>query len=442
MSARDTQKKQDSAARRPSGPFHLDTKHRTCFPASVLFDQAIADLAAKEVQTGYSTTYVWMANQLGHFTLGWLPLYLVYALYSLARELPCGTRLPVFCLFFMTLIIAALFKSRISGRSGHVSKGMAPAATFGMIVKIVIAGILTCLFFYLLLYLDSLWRFGPLAAVGLLAATIIARKEIADVRRDLATARKASSANHFPIDAPDLWLDAGTAVLFMWMGVAFGATVLREIVRQHMSWLPLIVFATSAAGTLPIARYWLSRKKCYQMAGMSFIFRLCDFPGGFDEDNAQKIVQFVDLDTSGPMHIILCGPEGCGKTSLLTAIGTEHTFQMGKARFTTLIEFLQIGPLAEEPPAQENRKLWPWREANILLIDDVDAKLADIGLLNPQRVVDAFKIRNIRFSDHPGIHTVWAVGDSSDVEKWKEAIARILEVSTSAIHVINMNPLP
>ena len=35
--------------------------------------QAKADFWAKEVQTGYTYTYVWMTNQFGHFNLGFLP---------------------------------------------------------------------------------------------------------------------------------------------------------------------------------------------------------------------------------------------------------------------------------------------------------------------------------------------------------------------------------
>lgn len=37
-----------------------------------LLKQAVSDWFGKEVQTGYTTTYVWMANQFGHFNLGFL----------------------------------------------------------------------------------------------------------------------------------------------------------------------------------------------------------------------------------------------------------------------------------------------------------------------------------------------------------------------------------
>ena len=42
-----------------------------------VLQQVWADWTDKEVQAGYTYTYIWMANQLGHFTLGFLPTYLV-----------------------------------------------------------------------------------------------------------------------------------------------------------------------------------------------------------------------------------------------------------------------------------------------------------------------------------------------------------------------------
>jgi hypothetical protein len=35
--------------------------------------QAVSDWFGKDVQSGYTLTYVWMANELGHFTLGFIP---------------------------------------------------------------------------------------------------------------------------------------------------------------------------------------------------------------------------------------------------------------------------------------------------------------------------------------------------------------------------------
>lgn len=57
------------------------------FPSPVSFvqviRQAVSDWFGKEVQTGYTVTYIWMANQFGHFTLGFLFSFLAFWLVEL-----------------------------------------------------------------------------------------------------------------------------------------------------------------------------------------------------------------------------------------------------------------------------------------------------------------------------------------------------------------------
>ena len=49
----------------------MEQKGRQVSPRDV-WDQAVRDWTDKEVQRTYTTTYIWMTNQLGHFTLGFL----------------------------------------------------------------------------------------------------------------------------------------------------------------------------------------------------------------------------------------------------------------------------------------------------------------------------------------------------------------------------------
>jgi hypothetical protein len=44
--------------------------------------QVIIDLYSKEVTTGYTTTYTWTANQLGHIALGFIPTILCISIYT------------------------------------------------------------------------------------------------------------------------------------------------------------------------------------------------------------------------------------------------------------------------------------------------------------------------------------------------------------------------
>lgn len=63
--------------------------------------QAKRDWTDKEVQRTYTTTYIWMTNQLGHFTLGFLPTLvlgwgIMFALGPIPREqFVCGWMLVI-----------------------------------------------------------------------------------------------------------------------------------------------------------------------------------------------------------------------------------------------------------------------------------------------------------------------------------------------------------
>lgn len=57
------------------------------FVPRMLSAQVRMDLLAKEAETGFTYTYVWMADQLGHFALGFIP---TYAISWIAIALGCG----------------------------------------------------------------------------------------------------------------------------------------------------------------------------------------------------------------------------------------------------------------------------------------------------------------------------------------------------------------
>jgi hypothetical protein len=194
-------KPMDALSRWLRGTVFLPPKYRHSFSAGELFRQMRDDLIAKEVQTGYTMTYVWMANQLGHVALGF-----------------AGVAIPIWAW--------SLFSPR-----------------------------------------------PPLVLITLVAITVIVLKEVRDFNLDLARTKKADG--WFSPARGDLALDAGTASLFMVLGVACG-------VAAHLGWhypiLPLgAAIATCAVG-LFAGGYWLPRKKCFQMAALPFVYRLSDFP--------------------------------------------------------------------------------------------------------------------------------------------------------------------
>lgn len=364
------------------GSVYLAERHRRTFSSLDLFKQAKRDLWAKEVQTGYTMTYVWMANQLGHFTLGLFPILLSSWILTLWT-------------------------------------GSATANRWG--------------------------QFAPPA----IAAAVIIFKEWRDYATDV---RKAKGANgYFRINRGDLFLNAGTAVLYMLLGVAVGTAAVQA--AEHGALWPVAVFAGAMACVFAPAGYWLRQKRCFQMADIPFVYRFASVGPYFEvtwadqvfrEREAASILKgFVELKEDAPRHLIVYGGEGAGKTTLTVAMGTEHAFQRGCVRFVTFFQWLQIAALKSETPLQENRDLWSWRETNILLIDDVDAGLEHASLVRADEAIRAIEevektlpgevIARLRER-----RSAWVLGASADIAGWRHNLCEILAVAPEQIAVVKV----
>ena len=74
-------------------------------------------------------------------------------------------------------------------------------------------------------------------------------------------------------------------------------------------------------------------------------------------------------------HLLVSSPFGAGKTGLAAGISTEFAFRMSIGRYTTLVKLLESNERSVDRSGQEfqdGRMLWPWRNAELLVIDDVD----------------------------------------------------------------------
>lgn len=348
------------------------------FSISELLAQAKADLWAKEVQTGYTTTYAWMANQLGHFALGFIPVYVL------------------------------IWTAFLSGAVNWIKQ-------FGE---------------------GTLWWAQFIIPVVWLAWFV--NKELGDIKEAI---KDAEQANFFPMDGSDVRKDAGTAVYFFAAGVA---VAVGDLVaswhdeNHHWYVLPLAIFVLQFFIGLFPAYYWLSRKKCFQQADLPYIFRLANFPAKIEDPGPQQavsgIVDFTSLKGQW-RHLIICGPLQSGKTSLASAIGTEHTFQKGKARYLAVLDFLQFADLDSDPSSSPDRPLWPWKEANILILDDLDPGLKDGDVVKREEIV-AHLLKLKSLANLRSLRTVWLVSDDSHF--WQDKLAQVLGAKNEEIGVIHL----
>jgi hypothetical protein len=328
-----------------------------------LWEQAVRDWTDKEVQRTYTTTYIWMTNQLGHFTLGFLVTFLF----------------GWFVVFFW---------------------GPFPREEF------VCGGMLAIPAGQLLFWIG---------------------KEVWDYLRT----EKATDGADFPFDNWAVAYNVATAVGFILAGI-----VVAYLSFISLRWA-LIAFAVGLLLALLPAKYWLSRKLCFQQAALPYLSRLADFKGGsFGSPENGSPPKNVNKDVDAIVgflfsqndfrHLFIFGAAGTGRTTLAVAIGTERTFAVRRARYMSWSKFAENAQ-RPEPAVQDGMHVWPWRESDIVILDDV------VKVVNKEST----PVRQI-VADLNGLctgvrrqlvchQTVWVLGPEPD--GWVEELAKALDVS-------------
>jgi hypothetical protein len=193
------------------------------------------------------------------------------------------------------------------------------------------------------------------------------------------------------------------------------------------------------------ARDWYLTKMYEQEAGYPFQFRLSQWGASLSEENTQKVLAFADVVVTGK-HLFLFGAYKSGKTSLSVAIANERSI---KHHTCTYVTAMKLFSLFFEPidPIEDLGSLWSWRNASLLVIDDINP-----GFPLKEEVVtpNAF----LRFLDHDGMgeankkvirekNIIWVLGtddapDNTRQQKWEEMLVH-LGINRNNITSINLS---
>ena len=153
-------------------------------------------------------------------------------------------------------------------------------------------------------------------------------------------------------------------------------------------------------------------------------------------------------------HLLVTGALGAGKTSLAVGIATEFAFALGAGRYIAPAGLLENLATRADPTVpvdfDDGRILWRLSDCQLVVVDDVDAAVAlpsaggpvtAARLARPGDMLAA--MRAAALSDVPlawlaGRRSVWVIGDALAAPAWQEALAEAIGISPASIGVVQL----
>jgi|GEM_PF-485572 len=274
------------------------------------------DLIGKDSYRGVTFSYSWLANQFGHYALGFIPALLIWIVLTKLTTWPC----PV--LLAPTIVSIAWLVFETGNFLGPLLlKKQSLAEHF---------------------YLPSKekYTFQP------------AWKNVA--------------------------FDTFTDLLFFWLGAFSASLCLAGIIGGDSKIARNVLLALMVVLIYPAA-YWYRTKLYLQYAKFPIQFRLSQWkkhPQGepLNDIDVQTVLSFVEVSaTSSGNHLLIFGGRRSGKSTLAIGIGTELSIKGYSCSYYTAMKLFNTFALNEpEIIASDDCEVWSWRTASLLVIDDLN----------------------------------------------------------------------
>ncbi|CCH51516.1 hypothetical protein BN8_00444 [Fibrisoma limi BUZ 3] len=332
--------------------------------------QLEADLIGKDSHRGVTFTYSWLANQLGHFTLGFIPTLLIQALLQKFTNLEAPA-------IWAALGIAVFW--------------------FGF----------------------EIYNFlGPLLS-----------KRVSRAKHLFVPSRHKYV---FQPDWRNITYDTITDIGFFWLG-AYSA-YLYETPSSSKVYLLLFLILL-----LP-CRYWYITKMYLQAAQYPFQCRLSQWTFSISEADRQTVLSFLNAKRSHK-HLLIFGGRGNGKTSLGVGIATERSIAHETCFYTTGMKLYSMFSERNSRSLHHQRNLWTWRQASVLVIDDINPGGLIDDLITPSqflRLLDANPNNRKTLAEKD---VIWILGQDDQQElinqKWADML-RLIGVDEDDIHSVSL----
>ncbi len=327
-----------------------------------ILNQLKYDLIGKDSYRGVTLTYSWLANQFGHFSLGFMPTFIVYV----------------------------ILKKRV------VVSHPAVWACVG------VAG--AWLLFELYNFL------GPL------------------LKKTSEYANKNASGGYtFRPDWKNIAYDTATDICFFWIG-AFAVSIICEhnaVMQYILTGLVVLVLYPSYN--------WYTTKMYQQAANYPFQFRLSQWNCDIDDEKKSLITAFLHNTNIGN-HLLLFGANKTGETSLGVALANEMSIKHKTCSYVTAIKLFSLFfEENEDLQTSKSLNLWSWRQASLIIIDDINPGLPVAGsVINCEEFYSFLNNRSLSEANKKALtknSVIWVLGNNeptdTKAEKWHQFLQQL-----------------
>ena len=332
------------------------------------------DLIGKDSFRGVTFTYSWLANQFGHFSLG----------------------------FICTLFVHAILRRQTDSYE--------PASRAAWYVA-------------LFWFVFELYNFlGPLLA-----------NRVSRSKRLFIPSKKKYV---FQPDWLNIGFDTATDLGFFWFG-AISARLYADPV--YGKWL--IILGMFMILLIP-GRYWYVTKMYLQAAGYPFQCRISQWTFAISEDDKRLVDNFL-TPSPARQHLLIFGEMGNGKTDLGVGIATEYSIHHKTCFYVTSMKLYSMFPERMATSFTNIKNLWTWRQASLLVIDDINPGGQIDDLIDPNRFLALLDAIPTNRNTLVNKDVIWVLGnedsDKLQGKKWVDMVHEI-GVARKDIYTIHLPP--
>jgi hypothetical protein len=423
-----------------------------------LWSEVGNQVTGSDIESGYSYVYSWLANQFGHFMIGFAGTILVGWLFIWVSDVDYLWRWPwagaAFAVGWFVIwvlkewlvdVASALRDLHFAERRRHALLRNTP----GKVKRT-----------EYILPRASDWK-SVLAALREQYITRHKRASLAewfkyDVVRDsqmdiwcyLAGMLTALAMYAAPGLATK-WGAIGWIPLLKWGAIGW----IPLLKWGAIGWIPLLTLIAVLIALAHLSTDWLWANIAFDRAQLPFVSRFVLNARPPEDKIREEALAFATRRDKGseddrPGHLVIIGPPKSGRTTTAVALGVEALLQTLPPRdvvvYTTLCKLLDR--VAEErmalstsdpsgPPG--TRSVWPPAVAELLIVDDVGAQGANGALLSPAQFEAELRTNDLLRKICDGKHVIWVIGDDPDQSaKWAAALRTVFTHGSAVPRVV------